>query len=473
MRRPPPSRAYIDSTALLFSVALLFYPTPVTPECPDEAGSTYATVRKYAVGLHGQGLLQAAKGCHERSAELDKTRPEPWLSIGDILRQEGYLHEAEKSIRRCIKIAPSWHLARFNLGNTLKGLGRHEDAIEEYREAMKLDPPFKAAVLNNMAISHGALNHNDDVLKCYEEALVHDPSFPETYNNMASHLQAVGRLDDAIEAFKSAVGLRPDSGFMVNLAYALGMKGDTGSAIQVYARTTELHPNYPLAYYNLGTTLMGEERYSESEWSFRMAVSLDPKVADYHNNLATVVGASGARPEVLSLYATVLGLAPGHETAYSNLHHARRELCDWVGGEEGHLGKVLDIVDRQIAEGRTPTIRPFHALAYDVDVEWARKLAEVWSDQTMTEARRMVPPGFTFPLAKLVPDTRVRIAYTSSDIKKQHPVGHLVLSLFHLHDMMSHQVADQTMHAHTCTLMCLYCVICKAWVDALSHQAMQ
>ena len=35
---------------------------------------------------------------------------------------------------------------------------------------------------------------------------------------------------------------------------------------------------------------------------------------------------------------------------------------------------------------------------------------------------------------------RIRIAYTSSDIKKQHPVAHLVLSLFHLHDMLTFQV---------------------------------
>ncbi len=34
-------------------------------------------------------------------------------------------------------------------------------------------------------------------------------------------------------------------------------------------RAIELYPDYALAYYNLGTTLMGEERYKESEYCYR------------------------------------------------------------------------------------------------------------------------------------------------------------------------------------------------------------
>ena len=41
---------------------------------------------------------------------------------------------------------------------------------------------------------------------------------------------------------------------MVNLAYALGVKGDTQASISVYAKTTEMYPKYALGYYNLGTT---------------------------------------------------------------------------------------------------------------------------------------------------------------------------------------------------------------------------
>jgi hypothetical protein len=43
-------------------------------------------------------------------------------------------------------------------------------------------------------------------------------------------------------------------------------------------------------------------RYAESEFCYRWAVQLDGTKADYYNNLATVVGSSGANPEVMELY---------------------------------------------------------------------------------------------------------------------------------------------------------------------------
>ena len=101
--------------------------------------------------------------------------------------------------------------------------------------------------------------------------------------------------------------LRRDKGFLVNLAYVLGQRGDTAGSVQARATRSErpdtlwrwrssfparswrgaaadcvcagwcddwgqayrdaivVAPDYALAYYNLGTTLMGEERYAEAE----------------------------------------------------------------------------------------------------------------------------------------------------------------------------------------------------------------
>ena len=35
------------------------------------------------------------------------------------------------------------------------------------------------------------------------------------------------------------------------------------------------------------------------------------------------------------------------------------------------------LVNRQLLEGRTPTVRPFHAMSYEVDHRWLRALTEV------------------------------------------------------------------------------------------------
>jgi protein O-GlcNAc transferase len=416
--------------------------------CPEEAGDDFTSVRAYALQQQQRGAGAEAISCFHVAAQYDTSRPEPWLSIGEIFRAAGQYPEAISAFRKCCAIAreggrPGWALAHFNLANALKDGGEPQEAVANFKMALALDPPFKPAIYNNMALALGALNRNDEVLESYLQALAINPAFPETHNNLASYYQALGQMQEAVEHYRHAVDLRPDRGFMVNLAFTLGAKGDTAASIDVYMKTIELHPDYALAYYNLGTTLMGEERYGESEFCYRWAVKLDGTKADYYNNLATVVGSSGAKPEVMELYKVVLALDPAHETATCNMYHTRHETCDWgqEGEAERYLQNVVRTVTRQLDEGRTPTIRSFHALMYDVPGEFLRRLTEAWSAIAEKEARLMVPQGFAFvvPAAEPAP-RRVRIGYTSSDLKMQHPVAHLVAAMFSLHDLLSVEV---------------------------------
>ena len=253
--------------------------------CPEEAGDDFKSVRAHALHLQQQGMGAEAIECFEVAGRLDTARPEPWLSIGEIFRGAGQFPQAISALRKCCAIAnsdgrPGWALAHFNLANALKDAGEPEEAVLHFETSLALDPPFKPAIFNNMALALGALNRNDEVLQSYKRALDLNPAFPETHNNIASHYQALGRLSEAVTHYKQAVELRPDRGFMVNLAYVLGAKGDTAASIDTYMSAIQVHPDYALAYYNLGTTLMGEERYSESEFCYRWAVQLDGTFLD-------------------------------------------------------------------------------------------------------------------------------------------------------------------------------------------------
>jgi cytochrome c-type biogenesis protein CcmH/NrfG len=48
--------------------------------------------------------------------------------------------------------------------------------------------------------------------------------------------------------------------------------GRAGAVRQEYKRLLRMNPGYALGYYNLGTSLMGEERYREAEAAFRTAI---------------------------------------------------------------------------------------------------------------------------------------------------------------------------------------------------------
>jgi tetratricopeptide (TPR) repeat protein len=240
----------------------------VITSCPEDAGDDFKSVRAYGLELQKQGAAAEAIECFEYAAQLDTSRPEPWLSIGEIYRAAGQFAPAITALRNCCKIAsslgrPGWALAHFNLANALKDVGEPQQAVDHFERSLALDPPFKPAIYNNMALALGAMNRNEEVLKSYHKALDINPAFPETHNNLASHYQALGRLNEAVTHYTRAVELRPDRGFLVNLAFVLGAKGDTAASIDTYVKTVEMHPDYALAYYNLGTTLVGEERYAE------------------------------------------------------------------------------------------------------------------------------------------------------------------------------------------------------------------
>jgi tetratricopeptide (TPR) repeat protein len=76
-------------------------------DCPDEAGEDFQSVRSYALQLQQQGAKEEAIQCFHAAADLDKARPEPWLSIGEIYRASGLHPEAIKALRRCCDIASS------------------------------------------------------------------------------------------------------------------------------------------------------------------------------------------------------------------------------------------------------------------------------------------------------------------------------------------------------------------------------
>jgi len=182
--------ARIEVLRVLLALSLVV--TAVHTSCPKEAGSDFNSVRTFALQLQQQGDSEEAIECFEFSARLDTSRPEPWLSIGEIYRAAGQYSQAISALRKCCAIAstggrPGWALAHFNLANALKDAGEPQEAVLQFEKSLALDPPFKPAIYNNMALALGALNRNDEVLQSYHTALTINPAFPETHNNLASH----------------------------------------------------------------------------------------------------------------------------------------------------------------------------------------------------------------------------------------------------------------------------------------------
>jgi tetratricopeptide (TPR) repeat protein len=80
--------------------------------------------------------------------KLDPSDPAPGLNLGNLLREQRRLVEAEAAYRWAVKVdpryAPAWH----NLADMLEEAGRLPEAVDCEQRALDADPKYADAVFN-------------------------------------------------------------------------------------------------------------------------------------------------------------------------------------------------------------------------------------------------------------------------------------------------------------------------------------
>lgn len=91
-------------------------------------------------------------------------------------------------------------------------------------------------------------------------------------------------------------------------------------------------------------------------------------------------------------------------------------------------------VRRDLAAGRLPPVQPFHAMAYPFPPDLAKAISAKYAEYCMVMAQRLGVPALAHPPPRpLARGERLRVAYVSSDFGN-HPLSHLMGSVFGLHD---------------------------------------
>jgi tetratricopeptide (TPR) repeat protein len=99
-----------------------------------------------------------------------------------------------------------------------------------------------------------------------------------------------------------------------------------GRAEELYRRATVADPDYVLAYFDLGNVLDELNRLDESIAAYRKAVTLSPRYADAHYNLALAYERSGQERPALR-----------HWQAYIKLDNRG----PWADHARGQIRKLL------------------------------------------------------------------------------------------------------------------------------------
>ena len=254
-----------------------------------------------------------------------------------------------------------------------------------------------------------------------------------------THLSEPSRSETKIEKvdFAAQVGFthptQVDSSITAESSYQSGNRyrdhGNTKEAIEWYKKAVEMNPNYAEAYNNMGNMYKDRGEPSQAIACYKKTLEINPNYAPAYNNLGLVMEAQERIDEAVVFYREALKIAPDYDHAISNLIPQMQQTCDWKGYQE--LTARLDaLTDMALKKGiRTPE-DPFTSLTRHADPARNFAVAKSWI-QDVVRPVSALNPGFSFDERKS--KTKITVGYISKDFRN-HPVSHLMLGLFGLHN---------------------------------------
>jgi eukaryotic-like serine/threonine-protein kinase len=246
-------------------------------------------------------------------------------AAASLLDLDSYLHHDEQA-------EPETHSAdaftAFQSAETLMKQpddGGLEAAIEQYKQATELDPRYAIAhakLAEAYARLHAAKRAPEAIDLAYgncQVALSLKPGLADAHLALASVFELTGNEHGALDEIARALSLNPSNPqTLVRQAQIYTRLNRWEDAEKSLRRVLKEHPNYWLAYNELGFGLHGQARYQEAIQAFRAASLAAPKNAMALSNLGGEYLQIGKFDEALESLKRGLALNPDSDLATAN-----------------------------------------------------------------------------------------------------------------------------------------------------------
>ena len=169
------------------------------------------------------------------------------------------------------------------LGDTLRREERWAEAADAYDAAAALLPEKPGSniwvLYFSRAITKERRGLYDEADLDFRRAMELNPRQPEVLNYLGYSLVERGKnLDEALELINKAVGIEPESGYIVDsLAWAYFTLGRYAEALEPMERASVLEPVDPVVTDHLGDVYWMNGRKREAEFQWHRALSYGPE----------------------------------------------------------------------------------------------------------------------------------------------------------------------------------------------------
>jgi protein O-GlcNAc transferase len=323
--------------------------------------------------------------------------------------QSGELAKAEKIYERILAIDPNHPEALHLMGVIAIQAGRNDRAVSLINKAIENNPENPvycnnlAKAYNNMGNVFRGQSKLNEAISCYQQALQLKPAYPAAYNNMGNAFQDQGKWDQAMSCYQKAVQLKQD---------------------------------FAEAYYNMGVVFQSQGRSSEAISFHGKALQLRPEYPEAYNNMGNAFRDEGRLNEAISCYRKALQLRPNFAEACSQLVGLLQQICAWQE-LKGMTVNLDDFTQKALNDGTRTVEPPFLVLTRHTDLSRIFSVAQSTSRDIGSPMSNL---GLYFSFDdRRSSQTRISIGYLSNDFR-DHPVGHVMLGLFNLHNRNEFEV---------------------------------
>ncbi len=188
----------------------------------DAQAADAAYARHVRAGVHDPALMEAAAALCDNDLPLAEHRLRAHLRahptdvaalrmLAETGTRLGRYADAERVLASCLRLSPSFSLARYNYALVLHRQGRSQDAAPHLRQLLAADSR-DPTVLNLLAACLAVTGDTDEAIAAYQAVLKLAPNQPKIWLSYGHVLKTAGRRPETVQAYRTCLSLAPGLG---------------------------------------------------------------------------------------------------------------------------------------------------------------------------------------------------------------------------------------------------------------------
>lgn len=213
------------------------------PPSSDPASDTFQSLNERGVAYARAGNDEAARQAFEAAIRYSPDSPGAHNNLGNILRRQGRLLDAELAFLRSIALDPFDASGLVNLSRLYSHQGRYPEAIALLRNATRTKPDEREGwrALGQLLVE---MSQTQESLAVFKKLIELAPNDAEAHMELAKAYHELRNWNEAEQSYRRSIELDPQlSAAYANFAFLLSDQGRSAEAKQQYQTAHRLQPS--------------------------------------------------------------------------------------------------------------------------------------------------------------------------------------------------------------------------------------